>query len=132
MPDTLYPISHWASSLLIFCEGSKSNENSSLIKLKKQICTEIDEGREYQLFNINRLKDIGRYTLVRETSQLKSDMPIVGKVQFSQVVFDKEESLAGFMAFISDTEKAGIEKFFLLEKKEGKWEVIKTEIFRVY
>lgn len=132
VPDTLYPFSHWESSLLIYCKSSDSNENSSLIDLKKQICEEIDTGGEHQLFNINRLKNTGRYILIKDKSQLKSDVPIVGKVQFSQVVFDKEGSCAGFMAFISDTEKAGIEKFFLLEKKEGKWEVIKTEIFRVY
>lgn len=132
VPDTLYPFSHWESSLLIYCKSSDGNENSSLIDLKKQICKEIGEGGEHQLFNINRLKNIGRFILIKDNPQLKSDVPIVGKVQFSQVVFDKEGSLAGFMAFISDTEKAAIEKFFLLERKEGKWKVIKTEIFRVY
>jgi hypothetical protein len=132
VPDTLYPFGHWASSLLIYCKSSDSNENSSLIDLKKQICEEIDTVGEHQLFNINRLKNIGRYILIKDKSQLKSDVPIVGKVQFSQVVFNKEGSLAGFMAFISDTEKAAIEKLFLLERKEGKWKVIKTEIFRVY
>ena len=82
VPDTLYPFNYWASSLLVYCKGSSNNENSSLIELKKQICKELDEGREYQLFNINSLKDIWRYTLTRENSQVKSDVPIVGKFNF--------------------------------------------------
>ena len=107
------------------------DEDPSIIELKKQMCEKIEEGATPQKINLNRLKDIGRYILIKNKSELKSDIPIVGEIKFSRVVFNKEGSMAVFAAMISDTEKAIIEKLFILSKVAGKWKVIKVEIFAV-
>jgi hypothetical protein len=133
MPDTLYPFAYsvWLSGFKSFCKGWSRDEDPSIIELKKRMCEKIDEGTTPQKINLNRLKDIGRYILIKNKSELESDMPIVGEVQFSRVVFNKEESMAVFAARISDTEKLIIEKLFILSKVAGKWKVIKVEIFAV-
>lgn len=127
--DTLYPLSNWASSLRIYCKGSSFNDGPSHVELKELVCKRIEESTAPQKFKVKHLKNIGRYFLISEES--KSDLPIVGKVQFSQVVFDKKNSLAAFVAVISDGGKLFIEKFFILSKEMGKWKVIKTEIFSI-
>ena len=131
--DTLYPFVYpvWWSRFNSFCKGWSRFEDPSIIELKKRMCEKIEEGATPQKLNLNRLKDIGRYTLIKNKSELKSDIPIVGKVQFSHVVFNKEESMAVFAARISDTGKLIIEKLFILSKVAGKWKVIKVEIFAV-
>ena len=133
MPDTLYPFVYpvWWSRFNSFCKGWSRFEDPSIIELKKRMCEKIEEGATPQKINLNRLKDIGRYILIKNKSELKSDIPIVGEIKFSRVVFNKEGSMAVFAAMISDTEKAIIEKLFILSKVAGKWKVIKVEIFAV-
>lgn len=132
VPDTLYPLNYWATSLKFYCHETIKNENISFQELKKQICEKIKEKNKPELFQAKNLKDVGKYILIDDKNRLSSNLPVVGKIQFSEVIFDKEGALAGFMVFISDTKKAGIEKFYFLAKQDGKWKVNKTEIFTIY
>ena len=133
VPDTLYPFVNdiWTSTISLYCKGWSIDEKPSIIELKNRMCKIIKDGTEPEKFNINSLKDIGRYILIKNSSVLKSDIPIVGKVQFSQVVFNKEDSLAAFAALISDGGNLFIEKLFILSREDGKWKVIKTEVLSV-
>lgn len=131
VPDTLYPLSHWASTLRTFCKGSSIKDSPNLKALKKQICKQIEEERVPKRFNVKHLNNIGRYILVSEASKLESDFPIVGKVQFSEVVFDQKNTFATFIAVTSDGGKLFIEKLYILSKNKGKWEVVNTEILSV-
>lgn len=132
VPDTLYPLSDWGRSLKLFCKGISNKDSFSLLELKNSICKEIEEDNEKQSFNINKIKNVGKYILVKENTQYNSKFPQVGKIQFSQVAFSKNGTIAAFMAFISDGEKSGIEKLFILSKEDKQWKVIKIETFAIH
>lgn len=134
VPDTLYSFTDdiWTSTISLFCKGWGNDEKPGMIELKKEMCKTIEKGTAPQKFNINHLKHIGRYILTKINSGVKLDIPIVGKIQFSQVVINNDKSFAVFAARIFDTRKSGIEKLYFLEKDNEKWKVIKTEILSIY
>ena len=131
LPDTLFPLNNWASSLRIYCKSSSFNDSKSLIDLKEQICKELEEDKTYQRFKVKDLKNTGRYLLISEESKSNVNLPIVGKLQFSQVIFNKKNSLAAFVAVISDGGNLFIEKLFTLAKENEKWKVINIKIISV-
>ena len=131
LPDTLFPLSNWASSLEIFCKSSSMNNSESLIDLKEQICRKLEEDKENERFKFEDLKNTGRYLLISEESKSNVNLTTVGKLQFSQVVFNKKNSLAAFVVVISDGGNLFIEKLFTLAKENGKWKVINIQIFSV-
>lgn len=132
IPDTLFPARRWASRLRYFCGSGTPGKDTSYHQLEKGICSALNDDRKPILFNYEQLDDTGRYVLVNEKESSKLTIPVVGKIEFSEVIFDPTRTLAGFMVEISDGEKSGIEKFFVLSLNNGKWKVINTEIFRVY
>ena len=133
VPDTLYSFVNdtWGSTISLHCKGWNSNEDSSIIELRKQMCKIIEENTEPQKFDLNSLADIGRYTLIKNKTALQSNIPLVGTIRFSQVVINNEGNLALFLAIISDNGMAFIEKLFILKKDKLKWTIIKTEILTV-
>lgn len=130
LPDTLFPLNNWASSLKIYCKSSSINDSKSLIDLKEQICRKLGEDKKYQRFKVKDLKNTGRYLLVSENSKSNINLPTVGKLQFSQVVFNKTNSLAAFVAVISDG-NLFIEKLFTLAKENRKWKVINIQTLSI-
>lgn len=129
VPDTLYPLINWSSSLKLYCKSPSLND-SGLIELKRQICNEIDNQTPLQIFKTNQLKDLGRYEILNEKSRKKVNFPVVGRIEFSQVAFDKDINVAAFIAFITDG-GAGIVKLFQLRKKIDRWEVENIEDYEL-
>lgn len=127
VPDTLYPLRNWSSSLELYCK-SPSYKDYDLSNLKGKICKEIGKNTPLIKFKTNQLKDIGRYQVINEKSKKNLDFPVVGRIEFSQVAFNNNNTVAAFIAFITDG-RTGIVKLFQLRKKVNKWEVENTKVY---
>lgn len=134
IPDTLYSFNDkiWASDIKLYCKGWNSSEDSNIIKLKKRICKMLETDTTFEKFKFNKINNIGNYIILKNKTESKNNIPIVGKIQFSKVIVDENDSLSVFAAIISDTEKAGIERLYYLQKISGTWKVIKVEDMAVY
>lgn len=131
VPDTLFPIRNWTDDLVWLCKGVFLDKTDPLMELQKPLCYLENTGEDLR-FNTSKIKDIGRYELIKEKNKSKNDYIVVGKVQFSRVALNMKENLAAFVAVISVSERAGIVKLFVLSKEKGKWDVIKTEILSIW
>jgi hypothetical protein len=129
--DTLFPIKNWADNLVWLCKGFFLDESDPLTELQKPLCNMEDTGEGLR-FETSKIGNIGRYTLITERNKSKDNYIVVGKVQFSRVALNENGTLAGFVAVISVSERAGIEKLFVLSKVKEKWEVVKTEILSIW
>lgn len=129
VPDTLYALNNWETELTWFCGESTLLKQDPSNEIMQLLCNKM---QKLETFRISKLSNAGRYKLISAKASENSDLIVVGKIIFSRVVLNKNNSLAAFIATISTGEKSGITKLFLLSNSKGRWTIDRTENLLVW
>ncbi len=124
------PLSKWKESIASFLiTDSKYAQYKSLLN---------DSFKQKELnkrLHINMISRTGRYKLKEaglQNNKSRITRHTIGKVQFSDVVFDLQKGLAAYIVTISDGPKAGKIKLVLLRLDKQIWKVVHEELVEVW
>ena len=129
VPDTLYSLNNWEAELTWLCGESTLLKEDPSNEIVQILCNKM---QKQKMFKISKLTNTGRYNLINAKASENSDLIVVGKIIFSRVALNKNNSLAAFIATISTGEKSGITKLFLLSNSKGRWIIDRTENLLVW